>query len=186
MGYLIWLAATKGFRLTNLTSSRVGHTHNRLDALFGLLSRAVRFEDSLLDMEDTRERLGSRIPNLSVVTWWFSACSESVGFNISGPVQTAQASNLVSGNLCGSCYNRPRSRQDSFFHGYIRGLVLILLLATTCRKRHLRKRETRTARKLETLLHRLNVRSWVGRDAAMKVVTLGHVKDWQLWFLGSL
>ena len=57
LGYLMHLAASKGFRVTNLTSSRVGHTHNRLDALFGLLSTAVRYEDSLLDMEDTCRKL---------------------------------------------------------------------------------------------------------------------------------
>ena len=61
LGYLMYLSATKGFRVTNLTSSRVGHTHNRLDALFGLLSTAVRYEDSLLDMEDTRQRLDSLV-----------------------------------------------------------------------------------------------------------------------------
>ena len=57
LGYLMHLAASKAFRVTNLTSSRVGHTHNRLDALFGLLSTAVRYEDSLLDMEDTCRKL---------------------------------------------------------------------------------------------------------------------------------
>lgn len=40
------------------------------------------------------------------------------------------------------------------------------------------------SRKLEALLRRLNVQSWVGPDAQMKVVALGHVKDWQKWFLG--
>ncbi|OLP91574.1 hypothetical protein AK812_SmicGene26730 [Symbiodinium microadriaticum] len=40
-------------------------------------------------------------------------------------------------------------------------------------------------RKLESLLRRLNVQSWIGPDAVMKVVTLGHVKDWKSWH-GSL
>ena len=40
------------------------------------------------------------------------------------------------------------------------------------------------SRKLESLLRRLNVQSWIGPDAVMKVVTLGHVKDWKSWFLG--
>ena len=57
LGYLMWLTAMKGFQLTSLMSSRVGHTHNRLDAVYGLLARAVRFVDTLLDLEDVRETL---------------------------------------------------------------------------------------------------------------------------------
>ena len=57
LGYLMWLTAIKGFRLASLLSARVGHTHNRLDAVYGLLSRAVRYLDTLLDLEDVRETL---------------------------------------------------------------------------------------------------------------------------------
>ena len=55
--YLSWLVATKGLKLASLQSSRVGHTHNRLDAVFGMLSRAFRFEDTLTDLEDVQQKL---------------------------------------------------------------------------------------------------------------------------------
>ena len=37
--------------------SRVGHTHSRLDALYGLLSVAFRHLSCLLDMNDVKQLL---------------------------------------------------------------------------------------------------------------------------------
>ena len=55
--YLCYLVGSGAMRLVSFMSARVGHTHNRLDALYGVLSRAMKFVDRLIDLEDVRRIL---------------------------------------------------------------------------------------------------------------------------------
>ena len=75
-------------------------------------------------------------------------------------------------------FNRERACDCLFTHG-----THVFQAATLNSSHPLSDSAFNILRKVEQLLHRLNVRSWVGQDAAMKVVALGHVKDWQQWFL---
>ena len=44
-------------RVCSLLSSRVGHTHNRLDAIYGLISHSVRYIEQMSDLEDVKANL---------------------------------------------------------------------------------------------------------------------------------
>ena len=58
LGYLSWLTGRCGMKLTCLLCARVGHTHSRLDAVYGMLARAFRYLDQISDSEDAKAKPG--------------------------------------------------------------------------------------------------------------------------------
>ena len=63
LGYISWLVGNAGMRVVSFISARVGHTHNRLDAVYGLLSHAFRFIDRLVDLDDVKRLLTQHSSN---------------------------------------------------------------------------------------------------------------------------
>ena len=61
LSYLSLLCARHQMDMVALLSARVGHTHNRLDGVYGLLAHAFRYVSELLDLAHVKENLGKQL-----------------------------------------------------------------------------------------------------------------------------
>lgn len=77
LAYIALLQARQMFKTTSLLFHPKGHTHNILDQLYGIVSRAFQYQDDLLDLESVRQAI-RQILNRPSLSKYFSGAEVDV------------------------------------------------------------------------------------------------------------